>query len=267
MARGKKTLEELQEQLFYDPGNYRLNVEMGFYYLDHDRKMTYKYLKRALSFCDSQTDTGAIEQLFSDMEYVYPELMEGMEGLLSMLDEKPDAVFSAVAAGVETHGVAHIIEEKYTKAQVTWYVDMAQVKYYNHQLDYVFMDADECLGSYPGIILNAIRNALKDDGALIMRVGNAAWYGRLYKLLQGENPDAVNEKSLSHAYLRNEIEDVLKRSGFDVIFSAKKPDVPARDAQILKDIIYNISEKMKCADINEFTNRYYLIKAVRREKD
>ena len=65
MARGRKSLEELKEQLFLDPGNYRLNVEMGFYYLDYDRKMTYKYLKRALRFCDSQTDTGSFSRIWN----------------------------------------------------------------------------------------------------------------------------------------------------------------------------------------------------------
>ena len=185
--------------------------------------------------------------------------------MMNLLDENEDAEFNAIAAGVETHGVSHMLEEKYKNASVTWYVDLAQVyQYYNKELDYILMDGDEFLGGFPGIVLNGIKSALKPEGRLILRVSNAAWYGRLFDILKGENPDITGEKSLSHPYMKDEIANILEKTGFEAEFSSAKADVPARDMEILNGIIYQLEDKLPCADINEFTNKYYLIKASQR---
>ena len=268
MAKGKKSFEELKKELSLDPGNYRLNVEMGFYFLDSDRKVTYQYLKRALRFCDSETDTGAIEQLFTDMEYVYPELMNGMDGLLGFLDEDEDAPFIAVAAGVETHGIAHMLEARYPFAKFIWNSDLANVyRQYDGEVDYLFMDADEVLGSYPQIILAQIRKILKPGGKVLMRASNAAYYRRMFDWLEGVNPEKVGDEPLYHCYLQEELKGLLHRCGYDAAFIVDQPAVPTEDADLLKELLYKAEGHLKCADSSEFMNQYLLVQAVRREEE
>ncbi len=266
MPKGNKSFEELSKQLSEDPGNYRLNVEMGFYYLDHDRKQTYQYLKRALRFCDSATDTGAIEQLFTDMEYVYPELMSGTEQMAELLNEGEEAEFKAVLAGVEMHGLAHQLESSYPKASFMWNADAAQVyKTYHEELDYLFIDTDEVLGAYPGIVLRGVRTVLKPGGSLILRASNAAWYGRILKSLEGKNPDESDAGPLFHPYMKDELCQLIQNCGYDPVFDENIAKIPKEDDDLLKSLLFQAETSVKCMDINAYKNRYHYVRATRRE--
>ncbi|MCR4843183.1 MAG: hypothetical protein K5840_07985 [Eubacterium sp.] len=263
MKKGAKTYEELRAELDVDPGNYRLNVEMGFYYLDVDRKQTYQYLKRALKFCDSATDTGAIEQLFTDMEYVYPELMMGMEDMLELLDEDEDSRFSAVFAGVETHGIAHSLEVRYPFASFVWNADPAMVyREYHDELDYLFMDGDEVLGSYPQVVLRAMIKVLKPGGRLLLRVSNAAYYKRILRLFELDNPEGVGEDPLYHPFMKDEIAALVSGCGFDVEVKASRVD--EEDVAFGEKLLASVNNVAALKDSTSYMNRYHMVKAIRR---
>lgn len=273
MNKEKIPFPELKKALDADPENYRLNVEMGFYYLDLDRKQTYAYLKRALQYCDSQTDYGAIERLFADMEYVYPELMRELDGLLRFFPDDLTEEFTAVALGVGAHGFAHLLEKQYPKAQIVWMGDLADTcARFDAAVTYLVMDGAEMLSRYPAQRLQTLAQVLVPGGNVIFRMPNARYYPRLFSLLTEESgtPDAITEREIS--YTRVELEALLNENGYwpDIFLGGnadeEAADDPAKARETIREMLTAVSYGKEPAPIEEFMMRDLLVRATRVEE-
>ncbi len=268
MIKQKKPLDELRKALELTPLDYHINVEMGFYYLDIDKAITYRYLRVALKYCDSPTDQVAIERLIADMEYVYPELMAHLRELLVYFPKNVHSVFKAVAVGVETHGLAHLLEEKYPQAKIHWVGDLSDIKTgFFHDADYLMMDGSECLGHLPRTILRGLSSILNDDGKLLLKIDNASWYREVFSLLDGTGEEWDDEWQDQRAFTRRQVEELLDSCGYDIEIKLVIPEdeESAMAHDVIKDILKTASTYFDVIPSEDFMVKNFLIRASKKK--